>query len=71
MNDKFWDEQRSSLDYTLSLGYAVNKFDVGLNSCKMFYGLGASRKYYEILSIPDLWPFFIRLNDEPGFLRVA
>ncbi|NLU37534.1 MAG: hypothetical protein GXX78_01430 [Bacteroidales bacterium] len=45
MNEKFWDEQRSSLDYTLSLGYAVNKFDVGLEFVQNgFYGLGGKQE---------------------------
>jgi len=59
MNEKFWDEQRSSLDYTLSLGYAVNKFDVGLEFVQNgFMGWGASRKYYEFYQYQTFGRFY-------------
>lgn len=59
LNEKFQEEQKSSLDYTLSVGYAIHKFDVGLEFIQNGYNsFSASKKYYEFYQYQTFGRFY-------------
>lgn len=69
LNEKFKEEQRSSLDYTLSVGYAIHKFDVGLEFIQNGYNsFSASKKYYEFYQY-QLFGRFYPLKRHTWFLK--
>ncbi len=59
LNEKFLEEQNSSLDYTLSLGYAIRKFDVGFEFIKNGYkDWGNGKEFYEFYQYQAFGRFY-------------
>ncbi len=69
--DKFWEEQYGSVDYTLLLGYSINKFDVGFEFVQNGYkNEGNGKDYYEFYQY-QLFGRFFPLKKRSWFVKTG